>query len=127
MVEEIERKEKLDQKEEALRRQRQAKRTVAEEVIARRRSLAEAIEQFQALDREWPEFLIAPRGPADLGISEDEWSGRDVLYFVGLVLADRPEEAIAVAGRLEKELQQFLADRKKRRPEPADPRIEPRR
>jgi hypothetical protein len=127
IAEEIARKEKLDQREAALRRQNQAKRTVAAEGIARRRSLAEAIEQFRALDREWPESLIAPRGHADLGMSEDEWSGRDVLYFVRLVLADRPDEAAAVVGRLEKELQQFLADRKKRRPEPANPWIEPSR
>jgi hypothetical protein len=127
MAEELARKEQLDQREAVLRRQRQAKRTVAAEVIARRRSLAEAIEQFRALDREWPESLFAPRGPADVGMSEDECSGRDVLYFVGLVLADRPDEAAAVADRLEKELQQFLADRRKRRPEPENPRLEKNR
>ena len=33
--------------------------------------------------------------------------------YVRRVLADRPEEAAAVVGRLEKELQQLLADRKK--------------
>ena len=41
-------------------------------------------------------------------MSEDERGGRDVLYFVGLVLADRPDEAAAVADRLEKELQELL-------------------
>ena len=119
LAEEIVRNEKLDQQEAALHRQRQAKRRVAEEVLARRRSLAEAIAQFRALDREWPEFLAAPHGPADLGMSEDERDGRNVLYFVRLVLADRPDEAAAVADRLEKELQQLLADRQKRLPAPA--------
>ena len=55
-------------------------------------------------------------------MSEDERGGRDVLYFVGLVLADRPDEAAAVADRLEKELQQLLAERNKRRLAPAEPR-----
>jgi hypothetical protein len=113
MVEEIARNEQLDQQEAALRRKRQAKRGVAAEVIARRRSLAEAIEQFQALDREWPELPSNPQTPEELGISAEEWSGRDVLYFVQLVLADHPDEAAAVIGRLEKELQELLADRKK--------------
>jgi hypothetical protein len=127
LAEELARKEQLDQREAVLRRLRQAKRTVAAEVVARRRSLAEAIEQFRALDREWPESLIAPHGPADLGMSEDEWDGRHVLYFVQLVLADRPDEAAAVADRLEKELQKCLADRKKQRPEPENPSLEKNR
>jgi hypothetical protein len=52
-------------------------------------------------------------------MSEDERGGRDVLYFVGLVLADRPDEAAAVADRLEKEFQQLLADRNKHQPAPS--------
>jgi hypothetical protein len=40
------------------------------------------------------------------------------------VLADRPAEAAAVADRLEKELQQLLADRKNRPAAPVDPRAE---
>ena len=126
MAEEIARHEQLDEQETALRRQRQAKRRVAAEVIAERRSLAEAIEQFQALDREWPDFGPTPHWPADLGLSAEEWSGRDVLYFVRLVLADRPDEAAAVVDHLEKELQQLLAERKKRLPAPAEQRTEER-
>ena len=126
LVEEIARNEQLDQQEAALRRQRQAKRAVAAEVIARRRSLAEAIEEFRALDREWPKLGPLPHWPADLGMSADEGVGRDVLYFVQLVLADRPDEAATVAGRLEKELQQLLAERKKRLPAPAEQRTEER-
>ena len=120
MAEEIARNEQLDQQEAALRRQRQAKRRVAAEVIAGRLSLAEAIEQFRALDREWPELPSAPQTAEELGISAEEWSGRDVLYFVQLVLSDRPDEAAAVAGRLEKELQQLLAERTKHPPAPAE-------
>ena len=92
---------------------------MAEEVIARRRSLAEAIERFRALDREWPENHSGPRTPEDFGMSQDEWDGRAVLDYVRRVLADRPGEAAAVADRLEKELQQLLAERKKRLPAPA--------
>jgi hypothetical protein len=124
LAEEIARQEQLVQREAALRQLRQAKQRVAAEVIARRRSLAEAIEQFRALDREWPELPSASPTPEELGLSAEEWGGRDVLYFVQLVLADRPEEAAAVVGRLEKELRQLLAEREKRPAEPADPRTE---
>jgi hypothetical protein len=93
---------------------------MAEEVIARRRSLAEAIEQFRALDRQWPDCRPTPQPPEQLGMSEDEWDGRNVLDFVRQVLADRPDEAATVAGRLEQQLEQLLADRKKPRPASAE-------
>jgi hypothetical protein len=102
----------------------QAKRRVAAEVIARRRSMAEAIDQFRALDQEWPEFPSLPQTSEELGISADEWSGRDVLYFVQQLLADRLDDAAAVAARLEKELQQLLTERKKHRPASAEPPAE---
>jgi hypothetical protein len=79
MAEEVARNEELDQREAAIRHRREAKRQVAQEVIARRRSLAEAIEQFRALDREWPENHSGPRTPEDFGMSQDEWDGRAVL------------------------------------------------
>ena len=119
MAEEVARNEELDQREDAIRRRREAKAQLAAEVIARRRSLAEAIEQFRALDREWPENHRGPRTPEDFGMSQDEWDGRAVLDYVRRVLTDRPAEATAVADRLEKELQQLLAERKKRLPAPA--------
>ena len=59
-------------------------------------------------------------------MSADEGAGRTVLYFVQLLLADRPAEAAAVVDRLEKELQQLLAERKKRPPAPAEQRTEER-
>ena len=124
LAEESGREAELQQSFEALRRQRQAKRQVAEEVMAQRRSLAQAIEQFRALDREWPELRSALPTPEELGLSAEEEGGRDVLYFVQQVLADRPGEAAKVVSRLEKELQELLAKRKKRHPAPADPRTE---
>jgi len=120
LAEESARKEQLNQQEAVLRRQRQAKRRVAAEIITRRRSRAEAIEQFRARDQEWPELPSALPTLKELGISADEWGGWDVLYFVQLVLADRPDEAAAVAERLEKELQQLLVEQKKRPPAPAE-------
>ena len=125
MAEEVARNEELDQREAAIRRRREAKAHVAAEVIARRRSLAEAVEQFRILNQQWPpiprpERIILGR----LGMSEEEWDAREVFRFVRLVLADRPEEAAAVIGRLEKELQQLLANGKKCRLAPVDPRNE---
>jgi hypothetical protein len=114
------REERLKQRHDAWRRRLEAKRQVAEEVIAQRRSLAEAIEQIRALDRQWPQFRSPPQAPSQLGMSEDEFIGRNILAFVQEVLTDRPAEAAKVAGRLEKELQELLAARKKRRPAPAE-------
>ena len=122
LAEEVERREQMRQMVEATHRRDEAKRQVAEEVIARRRSLAEAMEIFRALDREWPENRPWPHAPAGVELSQDEWDGRGVLNSVRQVLADRPDEAAVVAGRLEKELQQLLAERKKRPPAPAEPR-----
>ena len=127
MAEEVARNEELDQREAAIRRRREAKAHVAAEVIARRRSLAETVEQFRILNQEWPpiprpEPIILWR----LGLSEEEWDAREVLRFVEQVLADRPDDAAAVAARLEKELQELLAERKKHRPAPAEPRTEER-
>jgi hypothetical protein len=118
LAEVIGRDEQLEQRKEAIRRRREAKEQVAEEVIARRQSLAEAIEQFRALDRQWPPShpWLRYQTPEDLGMSEDEWDGRNVLDFVRLILAGRPGEAAAVVGRLEKQLQQLLTDHKKPRP-----------
>jgi hypothetical protein len=57
-------------------------------------------------------------------MSEDEWLVWGVLYYVEQVLADRPDEAAAVIARLEKELQEILADRKKRPAAPVEKPIE---
>jgi hypothetical protein len=120
MAEELTRREHLKELHEATFRRIQAKWQIAEEVIAGRRSLAEAIEQFRDLDRQWPEIRSGAEIPELQWMSEDEWDGRTVIDQVRQVLADRPDEAAEVAGRLEKELQQLLTDRKKRSPAPAE-------
>jgi len=127
LAEESGREAELQQSFEALRRQRQAKRQVAREVMAQRRSLAQAIEQFQALDRDWPEGRLRFQTPQDFGMSEYEWDGRSVIYFVQQVLADRPGEAAKVVSRLEKELHELLAARKKHHPAPAEAPTKQRR
>ena len=55
LAEERGREEKLQAMHEATHRRLQAKRQVAQEVIAQRQTLAEAIEQFRTLDRQWPQ------------------------------------------------------------------------
>jgi hypothetical protein len=122
LAEAIGRNEQLDRWKEAMRDRREAKERVAKEVIARRKSLAEAMEHFRALDRQWPPShpWLRHQTPEDLGMSEDEWDGRAVIDQVRQVLAGRPDEADAVAGRLEKKLQQLLADHKKHPPAPAN-------
>jgi hypothetical protein len=60
IAEAIDRNERLNQRKKAIRRRREAKEQVAKEVIDRRQSLAEDIEQFRALGREWPESRPIP-------------------------------------------------------------------
>src|SRR5262249_39562528 len=98
--------------EEECNRYWEEKRQVAKEVIDGRRSLAEAIEEFRKLDEPWLSAWDQERTLKALGMSEVEWLGRKVIFLARRVLADRPDEAAAVADRLEKELQQLLADRK---------------
>jgi hypothetical protein len=119
LTEERGREEKLREMHEATHRRLQAKRQVAQEVIAQRQTLAQAIEQFRTLDRQWPGCPPEPTLEA-LGISEDELDGLCVLHYVRQVLADRPDDAAKVASRLEKELQELLAARKKRHAAPAE-------
>jgi hypothetical protein len=124
MAEEVARNEQLKQFREASFPRAEDKWQRAEEVIARRQGLAEDIEQFRELDRPWPDLRAGIKRPELVWMSEDEWDGRMVIDQVRLDLADRPDEAAAVADRLEKELQQLLAQRKKRPPAPTAPRAE---
>jgi hypothetical protein len=123
-AEEIEHRKQL---EDAVRRRREAKLQVAEEVIARRISLAEAMKQFRDVDQQWPDARLPPLKAEKLGMSEDEWDGRRVILYVPVVLVDRPYEADAVIARLEKELQELLADRQKHPAAPVEKPIEPSR
>jgi hypothetical protein len=120
MVDDLARREHLKQLREASLRRLEAKWQIAQEVSAGQRSLAEAMEQFRDLDRQWPDIRTGITKPEDLWMSEDEWDGWAVISQVRQVLADRPDEVAVVAGRLEMELCELLADRTKRRPAPAE-------
>jgi hypothetical protein len=124
LPEALEESDRMARIKEASFRRLDSKQRIAEEVIARRQSLLEAMKQFRALDQEWPQFGSASKKAHDLGISEDEWDGRGVITTVKVILEHRPDEAAVVVARLEKELQEILADRKKHPPAPADPRAE---
>jgi hypothetical protein len=121
------RKEKLQQLEKDLNHYGGAKEQVVKDVIAGRRSLAEAIDEFRKLDQPWISAGYEELTLKTLRTSEVEWRGRSVISFARRVLADRPDEAVAVAGRLEKELQKLVADRTKQPPMLANPRIKPAR
>jgi hypothetical protein len=124
MAEILARHEHMKQFREASFRRIEDKWRIATEVIAGQRSLAEAIELFRDLDRQWPDMRAGAEIPELLWMSEDEWDGRAVIEQVRQVLAGRPDEASVVTNRLEEELQQLLTERKTRRPPTADPRTE---
>lgn len=124
LVEALAKSEQTARIKEASFRRLNTKKQMAEEVIARQRSLAEAMEHFHALDQEWPQFGLGFETAKARGISEDEWYGPAVINTVRIVMFDRPDEVAAVVARLEKELQQILADCKKRPAAPLEKPIE---
>jgi hypothetical protein len=122
LTEELARAERLNRLRDASYRRVEAKRQVLKEMIAGRRSLAEAIERFRDLDRQWPDIRTGIEMPEYLWMSEDECDGRGIIEQVRQVLADRPDEAAALVDRLEKELRRALADRETDRPLSVDSR-----
>ncbi|HEY7312648.1 MAG TPA: hypothetical protein VH643_25005 [Gemmataceae bacterium] len=104
----IHRNEKLEQLRAATFRRVEVRQRMVRELIDRRRTLAEAIERLEELDREWPDYSEAsPRVPA-LGTREER-SYRYIRADAEEILRDRPEEAAAVLRRLEEEYQQLRA------------------
>ena len=123
LSEQLQREEQLFQDKETFQRYTQAKLHVAEEVIAGQRSVAQALEAFrwlagQRLPNSTKQYVLKR-----WKMSEDEWLGMGVLYYVEQVLA----EAAAVVARLEQELQELLASRQKRPAAPVAKPIEPSR
>jgi hypothetical protein len=127
LSEQLQREEQLFQDKETFQRYTQAKLQVAEEVIAGRLSVAEALEAFRRLEGQRLPNSTKQHVLKEWKMSEDEWLGMGVRYYVEQVLADRPDEAAAVVSRLKKELQELLADRKKRPAAPVEKPIEPSR
>ena len=127
MNEQLQLEKQLIQDKEAFQRYTQAKLQVAEEVIAGRLSVAEALEAFRRLEGQRLPNSTKQYVLKRWEMSEDEWLGMGVRYYVEQVLVDRPYEAAAVIARLEKELQELLASRKKRPAAPVAKPIEPSR
>jgi hypothetical protein len=124
MDEQFKLEEQLMQDKETLQRYTQAKLHVAEEVIAGQRSVAQALEALR-----WLAGQLLPNSTKQYVLkrwkmSEDEWLGMGVRYYVEQVLVARPYEAAAVVARLEEELQELLASRQKRPAAPAAKPIE---
>ena len=106
----VHRNEELEQLREATFSRVEVRQRVVRQVIDRRRTLAEALERFQELDREWPDFS-GQASEARAGRTEDEWAYQHILVIVEESLRERPEKAAAVLRRLEKEYRQLHADR----------------
>ncbi|HEY7308918.1 MAG TPA: hypothetical protein VH643_06065 [Gemmataceae bacterium] len=105
----LHRNEELEQLREATFHRVGARQRMVRELIDRRRSLAQALERFEELDRDWPDF--SPQAAEErAGRSEDEWAYQHILVIVRESLRDRPEEAAAVLRRLEKDYRQLQAD-----------------
>jgi hypothetical protein len=122
LAEENRREEQLDEGKDALHRRPETEWQAAAEGIAQRRSLAEAIERFRALNRQGPPGRLEAQKTEDFRMSEEKRDYQWVINYVREILADRPDEAAVVAGRLEKERQELLADRTKHRAAPAQRR-----
>ena len=123
MGEILAKQEQVNQGLKAFHRDKRAKLQVAEEVIAGRLSVAEALEAFRRLQGQRLPNIIKQDMLERWKVSEDEWLGMGVLYYVEQVLA----EAAAVVARLEQELQELLASRQKRPAAPVAKPIEPSR
>jgi hypothetical protein len=84
-----------------------ARDQVVRDLIAQRCTLAEAIEQFVELNPPWPDLL--PQVPS--GQSPQEKSYQYIRFMVEDALQDHPEQASIVLHRLEREYEQFRAER----------------
>lgn len=106
------RNEDLRRLERATLDRSKARRQVAQEVLARRCSLGEALARFVELEREWPDYAtplteVMRRAWA----SEEERQYRLLTNVVEELLAERPEEAAAALRRLEEDYRQLGAGR----------------
>jgi hypothetical protein len=126
MTDESVRRLGLNEQLETLHRRRETKLQIAGEVIARECSLAEAVDQYRDLNRQWPPTPCPDRLLLQgLGMSsEEEWNAQEVLYFARVALADHSYEMAVEVSRLEKELQQLLVERKKQSTVPTDARTD---
>jgi hypothetical protein len=85
----------------------EARDQVVRDLIAQRCTLAEAIEQFLELDRQWPDLIS--KVPA--GRSHEERIYEHIRLRVKDVLRDHPEQASIVLCRLEQEYEKLRTER----------------
>jgi hypothetical protein len=113
LVEELERGQEIVQAKDTVERNWQTKLEVAEEVIAGRLSVAEALEQFRTLYRQQFPPVTRQSVMKERKMSEDEWLGDMFLYFVDQVLLERPDQKAST--RIKQEVQQVVAERRQKR------------
>lgn len=113
LLEESRRYEKLQQLQRATLRHGEALQHAAQEYIAQRCTLAEAMQRVQELEqelgREWPAYAPILRQPQPL--PDDGRHYGIILAYVAAVLRSQPEELAAVRRRSEKDYQQLQAGR----------------
>jgi hypothetical protein len=85
----------------------EAREQVVRELIDQRYTLAEAIEQFLELDRQWPELI----SKAQADRSQEERIYDHISLRVQDVLHDHPEQASNVLRRLEQEFEKLRSER----------------
>ncbi len=102
------RDEELQGLRQATFRRLASQRRVVQEVIARRRSLGEALAAFRDLEREWPDYLEVSRRAWP---SEEERHYQCITGMAQSLLGERPAEAAAALRRLEQEYRQLRAGR----------------
>ena len=107
------RKEDLRERERASLRLRQLHKQAVQEWIAQRCTLAETMQRLPEGDREleqkWPAYTIKEKGWA----SDEDRLYQLILTHVEVVLRERPEELATARCRLERDYQQFQANRQR--------------
>jgi hypothetical protein len=86
----------------------EARDQVVRDLIAQRYTLAEAIEQFLELDRQWPDLI----SKVQHGRSDEERIYEHIRFMVENMLHDHPEQASIVLGRLEQEYKKLRTERR---------------
>jgi hypothetical protein len=101
------RREDLLRKWEAYRGRLESRKQAVREWIAQRRTLAETVQRFQELDREWGDTSAIGR-PMWPG-TEEEIRYQHIRSIVELLLQGRPQELAPVLRRLEMNYRQLQA------------------
>jgi hypothetical protein len=105
------RDEQLRQLHRATARRQELRRQIVQELIAQRCTLADALEQFEELGHEWPDYSAAPpNGPAQGTRQERKY--RHIMAIAEAVFQSRPKELAAVFRRLKKASRQLQPEQR---------------